>query len=602
MPFDLRLKELQNTDNLLKEKRLGADVTSGLVLESEIQRFVEEIEKFERGEITSEDFQRFRLENGVYGIRGTTELHMVRVKIPLGILNAEQLEALAEVAERFTPKKIGHITTRQDVQLHEIKRRDVPDLLKVLAKAGLTTREACGNTVRNVTACPYAGVSASEFFDVTPYADATVRYFLRNPLNQNLPRKFKIAFEGCLEDHARTPIHDLGLVGCVREENGKLEKGFRIYVGGGLGAFPRIAQLVEPFTPVSLLLPTAEAILRTFDRLGERKDRNRARIKFLVEKMGYEEFKTLILAERKAVVATGSGLALVRIEDHEETPPKGAEPGKDFSADPEFDHWRRTNLFAQKQKGYHSVHVRCPLGDLDVPQMRAVAALTRRFSGGRMRTTIAQNLLLRWVHESVLGSVYEGLKKAGLAHAGAEHFVDITRCPGADTCNIAVTKSRGLAAELDKLFHNGLSELSDLKDTTIKISGCPNSCGQHHIATLGFFGSARNIGGHLVPHYQMMIGGSTEEGKAVFGKNFLKIPARRVPEVVKKLIALYREKRTSSDETLEAFMNRLGTETIKAALAEYINLPAYDTEPKSYTDWGDESEFHLKVGKGECAV
>ena len=442
---------------------------SGLVVDSEITRFVEEIEKLERGEITPEEFQRYRLENGIYGIRGTTDMQMVRVKLPLGILNSEQLEALAQLAEKFTPKKIGHVTTRQDFQFHEVQRKQVPDVLKLLATAGMTTREACGNTVRNVTTCPYAGISANEFFDVTPYAEAAVNFFLRNPLAQNLPRKFKIAFEGCIEDHAKTAIHDFGAVAAVREQNGKMEKGFRIYIGGGLGAFPRCAELLEPFTPVDLLLPTAEAIVRIFDRLGERKERSRARIKFLIQKMGSEDFKALVLAERKAVLGTASGLAHFKIQDAEEKVPSKVEKGRDFSADPEFEHWKATNLFPQKQKGYYAVHVRCPLGDLNVPQMKGVAQIARQYAEGRMRTTIAQNLLIRWVHESALGSVYDGLNKIGLAAAGAEHFIDITRCPGADTCNIAVTKSRGLAAELDKLFHNGLGEISDLKDTAIKI-------------------------------------------------------------------------------------------------------------------------------------
>ncbi|MBI4549922.1 MAG: nitrite/sulfite reductase [Candidatus Omnitrophica bacterium] len=577
-------------------------VLDKLVLPSEIDRFVAKVDKLERGEISTEDFQKFRLENGIYGIRGATDLHMIRVKIPLGILNPEQLEKMAEAAEKFAPKKIGHITTRQDIQFHEVKRREVAGFLTIIAGAGLTTREACGNTVRNVTACPYAGVSPEEPFDVTPYAEAVTTYFLRNPLNQNLPRKFKFAFEGCREDHARTPIHDLGAVAAIDNTDGKAVKGFRIYVGGGLGPFPRSAYLLEPFTPAALLLPTAEAVLRLFDRLGERKDRNRARIKFVIEKLGMEEFRKLILAERKAVLATASGLSGWAVEEKDEAPPSGAVAGKDFSADPLFESWKRTNLFAQKQKSYYSVHVRCPLGDIDVPGMRAVADLARRFCGGRIRTTISQNFMLRWVHESVLGSVYEGLKKAGLAAAGAERFIDVTRCPGADTCNIAVTKSRGLAAELDKLFHDGLSNVSDLKDTTIKISGCPNSCGQHHIATLGFFGSARNIEGHLVPHYQMMIGGGTEEGKAEFGKNFLKVPARRVPEAVKKIIEIYRSERAGDSETLDAFIKRLGADSLKVRLAEFTQLPSFESAPASFMDWGDEAAFNLKAGKGECAV
>ena len=574
---------------------------SGLVVDSEITRFVEEIEKLERGEITPEQFQRYRLENGIYGIRGTTDMQMVRVKLPLGIINSEQMEVLAEFADKFTPKKIGHVTTRQDFQFHEVPRKRVPDVLKLLATAGMTTREACGNTVRNVTACPYAGISANEFFDVTPYAEAAVNFFLRNPLAQNLPRKFKIAFEGCIEDHAKTAIHDFGAVAAVREQNGKMEKGFRIYIGGGLGAFPRCAELLEPFTPVDLLLPTAEAIVRIFDRLGERKERSRARIKFLIQKMGSEDFKALVISERAAVLGTASGLAQFKIQEWEEKAPSKAEKGRDFSADPGFDHWKATNLFPQKQKGYFAVHVRCPLGDLDVPQMKGLAQIARQYAEGRMRTTIAQNMLIRWVHESALGSVYDGLKKIGLAAAGAEHFIDITRCPGADTCNIAVTKSRGLASELDKLFQNGLSEIADLKDTAIKISGCPNSCGQHHIATIGFFGSARNIEGHVVPHYQMMLGGSAAEGKAVFGKNALKIPASKVPGAVKKLLELYREKKAGESEGLEAFINRTGVEAITAALAEFTVLQNYAADPKAFMDWGDGEEFHLKVGKGECA-
>jgi sulfite reductase beta subunit-like hemoprotein len=577
-------------------------VLDKLVIPSEIDRFVAEVDKLERGEITSEDFQRFRLENGVYGIRGATDLHMIRVKIPLGILTPEQLERMADAAERYAPKKIGHVTTRQDLQFHEIKRREVADFLRIIGESGLTTREACGNTVRNVTACPYAGISPDESFDVTPYAEAVTTYFLRNPLNQNLPRKFKFAFEGCREDHARTPIHDLGAVAVRQAAEGGEVKGFRVYVGGGLGAFPRSAQLLEPFTPAHVLLPTAEAVMRLFDRLGERKDRNRARIKFVVEKLGIEEFRKMILAERKAVLATGSGLSARRVEEREEGPPSGTPAGKDFSADPFFESWKRTNLFSQKQKGYYAVHVRCPLGDIDAAGMRAVADLARNYCGGRIRTTISQNFLLRWVHESVLGSVYDGLKKAGLAAAGAERLIDVTRCPGADTCNIAVTKSRGLAAEVDKLFQNGLSSVSDLKDTTIKISGCPNSCGQHHIATLGFFGSARNIEGHLVPHYQMMIGGRTDGEKADFGKNFLKVPARRVPELVRKFIEIYRAERAGEAETLAAYINRVGAEALKNRLVEFTKLAPYSTAPDSFMDWGDDAAFNLKAGKGECAV
>ena len=568
----------------------------------EIEHFSAEVKRFDAGQMAPEDFQRYRLENGVYGIRGATDVHMIRVKIPLGFVNADQMDAMAEAAEKYTPGKLGHVTTRQDFQFHKIQRQDVAKFLEIIGKTDLTTREACGNTVRNVTACPYAGISPTEHFDVTPYAKVVVDFFLRNPLNQNMPRKFKIAFEGCPEDHARVPIHDLGLVAAMQEENGKKVRGFKVYVGGGLGTYQRAAKLLEPFTPVELLLPTAEAIIRVYDRLGERKDRNRARIKFLVDKLGLEEFRKVVLAERKAVLATRPVKDIRPFPLEDEKPPTGLGPfSKTMAGNKDFEHWKLTNIFGQKQKGYYAAHVRCPLGDMTVEQFRALATIARAHCGGRLMTTISQNMLLRWVPEEALPSLYEALGKAGLAFAGAERFIDITRCPGADTCNIAVTKSRGLAAAIGEMFSNGLKEVGDLGHTFIKISGCPNSCGQHHIATLGFYGGSKNINGHPVPHYQMLIGGSTSEGEALFGKPVMKLPARRVPQAVERVVKLYRDGR-QENETMATYLLRVGPEALAKDLHEFTELPPMDQAPDLYKDWGDETGFKLNVGKGECAV
>lgn len=589
------------------ERRARAHELSAEARE-EIELFRREIARLEAGEADPDDFKKFRLENGVYGIRGQPDLHMVRVKIRFGALNPDQLEALADIASIYTPNKIGHITTRQDMQFHYVRRRDVPEVLERIALVGLTTREACGNTVRNVTACPYSGISPTEVFDVTPYADALSRYFLRNPICQNLPRKFKIAFEGCPEDHARTPIHDIGCVAAVREAGGRLERGFRMYLGGGLGAQPRVAQLLEEFTPEDLLIPTAEATLRIFDRHGERRPeaqyRARARMKFLIKEWGFEKFRSEVLKERRVVLATRSGRAAYRIEAGEERPPEVDIPAGDPPGwRPTLDYlrWRETNVLAQKRKGWQAVIIRCPLGDIGAAEMRVVADIARRYCGGRLRTLITQNLLLRWVPEGALPWVYMELVRAGLARAGAHRIADITRCPGADTCQIAITHSRGLAAALGNLLSNGFGQIPEIQDISIKISGCFNSCGQHHIADIGFYGATEEVSGHALPKYVMLLGGRTAEGMASFGKAVIQIPARRVPEAVEKLLRYYLSER-QPEEPFRSFIDRVGIAPIRELLAEFKRVPLYEQAPDLYRDLGAEDEgFKLELGTGECA-
>lgn len=571
-------------------------------VEAEIGRFEQEIALLQRGERDPDDFRRFRLENGVYGIRDTTDRHMVRVKVPLGILTPEQLETLADIAEHYTPLQIAHITTRQDIQFHNIKQTDVPVVLRMIAECGLTTREACGNTVRNVTCCPLAGIATDEPFDVTPYALATSRFFLRNPVCQNMPRKFKIAFEGCGADHARLLIHDLGFQAMLQEHHGRLVRGFRTWVGGGLGPIPVAAQLLEEFTPAELLLPTVEATLRLFDRHGNRQDRNRARLKFVLKDWGIEELRGRWMQERRTVLATRSGHGEAAIATAEETPPPAPEVQTATpSATKEFERWRAINSVAQKQRGFFAAYVRCPLGDVTALELRGLANVARQYCGGRVRATITQNLVLRWAPETHLANVHQELSRLGLAQHGAERLADVTRCPAADTCQLGITHSRGLAQALGELLNNGLAADPVLEGLSIKISGCPNSCGQHHLADIGFLGNSKTVDGHQVGFYRMMLGGGTTVDRAFFGAAVMALPAKRTPEALKKLLSHYRDTRRA-DETFRDFAQRMGPPHFQQLLAEFAALPPYRERPDLYGDLGIEGEFKVKIGKGECAA
>ena len=573
----------------------------------EIQRFAEQIRRLNDGELDPDDFKKFRLENGIYGIRGTTDEHMIRVKLKYGVLDAAQMDVLATIAERYADPKVGHITTRQNFQFHHLKRAEVPGILQQIAEVGLTSREACGNTVRSVTGCPYAGVSATEAFNVVPYAEATARYFLRHSVCRDLPRKFKISFEGCRgEDHIRTPIHDVGAVAVLKTVDGKQVRGFQLHVGGGLGATPFSAVLLEEFTPADLLIPSIESVIRLFDRYGERKDKNRARIKFLIHKTwGPDEFRTRFAAERRALINTSPGNPNWTIAPSEETAPPAPKAAASFALPTAaFESWRTSSTFTQKQSGYVGVHVRCPLGDVTVPQMRGLAALARHYTGGRLRVTIRQNVFLPWVPEAALLPVYQELTKLGLASAGAEELGDVTRCPGADTCQIAITRSKGLAAALEAQFHNGAAPLltaQALKPVQIKISGCPNSCGQHHIADLGFSGAAKSVNGRTVPHYRIYIGGGTTQETATFGLFIGQTPARRTPDAAKHLLALYRDERQGT-ESVRQWAERVTVARLTKAIEPFTTLPGFEQDPKQYEDLGAEGvEFKLSMGKGECA-
>jgi sulfite reductase beta subunit-like hemoprotein len=566
------------------------------IAQAELDRLDRDLRRFADGKLDAELFKKIRLQFGIYSLRGQTTRHMVRVRIPLGVVTADQLLGLAEIVEEFTLPKLAHITTRQDIQIYGVEQSRLVTLLERLNRLGLTTREASGNVVRNVTLCPFAGIASDEPFDITPYAQGVSGYLLRNPLTQLLPRKVKIAFEGCSEDHARTSIHDLGVAAALKDGH----EGFRIYAGGGLGSTPKTGHLIEPWTPLPKLLPTLEAVLRLFERFGDREVRSKARLKFLVERLGAEEFKKRVLEERQVVWATQSGYALKALEaaPPEEKPPAPLTARAHLMDSDSFSRWGATNLVLQKQPGFAAVTARIPFGDITPEQLKGAAELARRHAGGA-RLTNTQNILLRFVPTSHLLQVYEGLKALALSESGAGRLLDITRCPGADSCLSAITRPKGLAQEFERLFHNGLSPWAHER-LSIKISGCPNSCGQHHIADLGFFGTAAKAGERFVPCYQILLGGATEEGTAYFGQRLARVPARRVPEALKEILKIYKGKRIPQ-EGFREFIARVGLKTLEEAVRPFTDLTPAAAPEELFTDWGSAQPFALEAGKGECA-
>lgn len=527
---------------------------------------------------------------------------MQRIKIPAGGLNAAQLETLAELAEEYSDA-IAHVTTRQDVQLHYVHIDDTPTLMRRLAAARITTREACGNTVRNVTACPFAGICRDEAFDVTPYARALSRFLLGHPDCQSFGRKFKPSFSGCVQ-HAcgLANMHDLGLVGVARSENGREVRGFAVYVGGGLGTVPYQAKLFDAFLPPEELLPIAQAIARVFARLGEKKNRNRARIKFLIHDLGIEKFRELVWQERRTLPPDPRWTEYVQAarDSHEE--PLHA-PGETPSSISEaFERWRKTNVRPQRQEGYSTVTVTLPLGDITASQLRALADVARRFTRETLRTTVEQNFVIRWVSNRDLVDIHEALDAVGLGEPGAGTIVDIVSCPGTDTCKLGISSSRGLAAELrTHLAIQNTARDAAVQNLHIKISGCFNSCGQHHVADLGFYGVSRKMAGYAVPHFQVVLGGEWEGNAASYGLPVVAVPSKNIPQVVTRLTDRYVANRKSG-ESFKDFAKRIGKVEIKGLLEDLTKLPADNADRSFFSDWGDPREYSLgDMGVGECA-
>jgi len=597
----------------------------------EIETFENQVSLKKQGKLDDKIFAETRLRRGVYGQRydngrrqdGIAEQvllfpsqgltkgpetlwdapGMQRIKIPFGGLNPDQMRVLADLAEEYSDG-VCHVTTRQDIQLHYVHLEDTPPMAWRLAAVGITTREACGNTVRNVTACPRAGVCPDETFDVTPYAHATAQFLGGHPDTQDFGRKFKVAFSGC-GGHAcgLVSMHDLGAIAATKVVDGVETRGFETYVGGGLGTVPYAAKLFDAFVPEEEFLPLAQAISRVFARLGEKKQRARARIKFLVAELGIDEFRKLVLEERARLAPDPRWTAHLG-----ETPAGGGQPRQTVQpsnggARPSgFDRWQETNVTAQRQTGYSMATITLPLGDLTSRQMRQLASIAEAYVGDAVRLTVEQNIVLRWVNDADLLALHSAVAAIGLAEPDASTIADITACPGTDTCKLGIASSRGLAGEL----RAHLAELVQTHDEAvrrlhIKISGCFNSCAQHHVADIGFYGVSRNVDKYRVPHFQVVLGGQWDQNAGAYGLAIGAVPSKNVPAALKRIVDRFVDDRTDS-ETFQQFIDRVGKRALKDSFADLSRVPSYDEKPEFYSDWGDPRVFTLAdMGVGECA-
>jgi sulfite reductase beta subunit-like hemoprotein len=592
--------------------------------EADIDEFVVMLERFERGEITPDQWRSFRLLRGTYGQRQSYDASMLRVKIPQGVITSDQLSALADVADRYS-RRFGHITTRQNIQLHFIKLHDMEPAMRLLADVGMTTREACGNSVRNITACPFAGTAADELFDVTPYADAVTRFLLRHRLSSTLPRKFKIAFEGCREDHTAIAINDLAF---KAELGPNGERGFRVLAGGGTALMCKSAGSLREFTPAADLYRVSEALLLVYKEHGDYEHRQRNRMKFMIKKLGWDRFveeyqkafawcagegqvplldidapeleaapnwqraeapsPSLIVSRVSAVEPNGPGITPVLLPVLN-------------SSDESYTRWRSTNVRPQKQFGYVTAIVTVPLGDLTSAQMRVLGDLARAYGDGTVRVTVDQNLVIRWVPVGEVRDLYRRLAAASLGLADQATIADVLSCPGAECCRLAVTQSRGLGRLLGDTLRERPDLIAKADGAQIKISGCPNGCGQHHVATIGFQGSVRRIGGKAVPQYFVMVGGGTTTGGASFARTAAKIPARRIPEAVERLINYYSSEKKDG-ESAPAFFQRIDVPHVKALLNDLEQLTAENATAEDFIDLAETGEFTPEVMEGECSA
>ena len=562
----------------------------------EIDAFAAEVERLNRGEVSDDDFKRFRLQQGIYGQRQDGE-QMVRTKLPAGIMTSDQLKGLADFAEKYS-HGILHITTRQDIQLHYVNIQTVPQGLEDLAKAGITTREACGNTVRNVTACHKAGTCATELFDVAPYALAVSKYLLRKDLTQNLPRKFKISFGGC-NGCGLAPIHDIGLKAVIQKDGDKEVRGFRVLIGGGLGSFPHAAKHLVDFISADKMLRMCEAIVSVFDKYGDKRNRNKARLKFVVDKLGMDKIKELYEEEYAALDSKTYPSIELAEGGNPEIP--DYEPNNQHDSDPEFLLWKSRNIEPQKQSGFYNLQVKLILGDFNVSQAKAIANIAAKYAGDTIICTVNQNVMIPWAKEDAFGAIFAELKNIGLHKAGTEEIRDITCCPGSETCNLGITASRGLVQELNTEMENGFEASKDLDHITIKASGCPNSCGQHHIASIGFHGGAKKINGILTPHYEVFLGGRVSEDQVVFGTSVIKLPSKNAPAAMKLALEDYKAGKQNS-ETFGEYFDRQGKIYFRDLLKPLKDLPDIEQAPQSYIDYGSTIKFSLEDrGQGECA-
>jgi sulfite reductase (ferredoxin) len=595
-----------------------------------IDIFEQQMELRKQGKIDEKVFAETRLRRGIYGqrydngqrhdgkriqklklssdvIKGPDTLWdapgMMRIKIPFGGVTPEQLETLADLSEEYSDG-VAHVTTRQDFQFHFVHINDTPDLMRRLAAVGITTQEACGNVVRNVTACPLAGICREETFDTTPYAKACTKFLMGHPDTQDFGRKVKIAFSGCEQNPCGlVTMHDMGAVAKTRVVDGKKQRGFAFYVGGGLGSVPYKAKLFDEFLPEAELLPTMQAISRVFARLGEKRNRARARIKFLIVHLGIDEFRKLVAEERRKLSPDSRWTDYLRaVNQWGEQPLKPGVSLNGHQRPDGFEAWYATNVYRQRQPGYVAATVTLPLGDASADQLRALADIARRFVKDTLRTTVEQNLLFRWVSEADLPEFCQAINAIGLGAADAATIVDVTACPGTDTCKLGIASSRGLARELRyRLGEKSLQLDEAVKNLRIKVSGCFNSCGQHHIADIGFYGINRNVKGFQVPHFQVILGGKFHDNAGEYGVPIGAVPSKRIPEAVLTIAEFYVQHRLKG-ERFQEFVGRVGKKAIKDLLDDLTKIPAHDVDCSYYSDWGDPREFTLAdMGVGECA-
>ena len=608
-----------STDSLVRTRPTFAD-------EREIDDFVAVLRRFERGEIDAEQWRTYRVARGAYSQR-QAGVYMLRVKLPQGVASAAQLRALAEVAARWS-RGFGHVTTRQNIQFHFVRPGDLEPALRRLAEAGITTAGAGGNTVRNVVACPLAGVSANEAFDPTPFAEAVTRHFLRHPLASSLPRKFKIAFEGCAEDHVATAIQDLGFRACVRGEGEAGQRGFRVTVAGGTSSLCTAGGVLVDFLPAADVLALAEAVVRVFHARGDRKNKNRNRLKFLVRDLGFDAFRSLVVEALAAVRAEGAPRPpFDPARPPEERAPSHARPRPPSPAEivariraappgragrppvvrPELapsaaalSEFLATNVRPQRQQGYAVAILVPPQGDLTAAQLEVLADVAVAWGDGTVRFSGLGHVLLRWVRTDDLAVVAAAVSAAGLGRAGAGSAGDVVACPGAEVCREAVTSTRPIARLVEERVRASLGAAGLAAPVAVHVSGCPHGCGQHHLAAIGLQGSARRLGERTVPQYFVLVGGGAEAGSATFSRLAGKVPARRVPEAVERLTALYLAER-AEDEAAGPFFARV-FDRARALLSDLEPLRLEDARAEDFVEPGATEDFRPETSAGECAA
>jgi sulfite reductase (ferredoxin) len=579
------------------------------ILEREFDDFDTQAGKFMRGETEEDKFIGFRLKQGVYGQR-QPDVQMIRVKLPFGGVTPEQMEAFAELAERFTPLRKGHVTTRQNFQFHHVPLPDAAEAIRLISDSGLSTREACGNTVRNVTGDPWAGICEGELFDITPYAGAFVRYFVRNDVCQLLPRKFKVAFTATDEDRAVTYIHDLGFLPRIREVDGEEVRGVEIRTGGGTSIMARVGSTLYDFVEVDNgdYLKVSEAVLRIFDRQDDlRANRQRARIKFLIDRIGIDAFREMVDEELKGDWVNERDFTpdelLFQHDEEADAPEVPASYGSPNGDRSEFARFCEANVKPQRQEGFSTVEAKVTRGDLSPEQYRGLAQIMRDFTGGYARTSIQQNIVLRWVRDESVFDVWQRLLELGLGEPGAHQITDVVSCPGTDSCKLGITSSMGLNEAIEQRLRE--MDLDDelSKKIHVKMSGCPNGCSQHHIANIGLYGASMKVGGRQIPAYIVHVGGQYEGGEVAMGQRLkVRLPARRVPDAIERWVRYYERERQDGEE-FNAFVARVGPEGFQEEVKELAMPVEFNLENiQHFIDWNRKDPYKVERGEGECAV